>query len=222
MGPSERSVAFRTSGEYRQTWAELCRFGMLLLQDPQLPNVAALVAGGPVSGSWWSHPRGRDIYQIAGQIEAHPEVLATKLLSGKVTFVHKTLWAAFLAVARAAEPWQLGGMSLAARNLLRRVQREGSLGADDVAGAGIATRSAGGAVLELEQRLLVHAEQVHTGGGAHAKRIETWDTWAAAAPYTGPAMAVNLGKTRLREAVREMCRATGGKCKLPWEDRRPT
>ena len=72
----------------RQVLEELERYGILLESDARLPSVAGLVAGEPVRGSWWGHPRGQNIYRIAGWLGEHPDVVVSKLVSGKVTYVH--------------------------------------------------------------------------------------------------------------------------------------
>lgn len=56
-------------------------------------SLADAIAGTPVSGHWWSHPRAREIFQLTRAIRALDEVLACRLVSGKVTFVHERLWA---------------------------------------------------------------------------------------------------------------------------------
>jgi len=38
--------------------------GLLLVQDKQLPNIATLVTGETLRGSWWSHPKGRLIFAV--------------------------------------------------------------------------------------------------------------------------------------------------------------
>ena len=81
--------------------------GLLLQQDKVLPNVVALVTGETLSGSWWQHPQARAIFQSLGELADHPDVLLTKLVSGKVTLVHRRLWPAVLAVAIAREPGNL-------------------------------------------------------------------------------------------------------------------
>ena len=65
--------------------------GLLLLQDKKLDNVVTLMTGERVRGSWWSHPRAHEIFRAT---ESLPEdqVVATKLVGGKVTFVHRSLW----------------------------------------------------------------------------------------------------------------------------------
>jgi hypothetical protein len=162
--------------------------GLLLLQDKSFPSVVTLVTRGPVHGSWWAHPRSHEIFRCASAIAADPGVLVTKLLDGKVTFVHKRLWPAVLAVATAREPWQTAGLAPDPRALWRRVDKAGSLIAS------------GKAAKEIECRLLVHAEQIHTEAGSHKSGLETWKAWAR---RTGAETTISAaeGRSRLEAAV---------------------
>ena len=56
------------------------------------PSLAAAIAGEPLRGSWWSHPRAREIFAITRAIRDSPEVLVCRLIGGKVTYVHRRLW----------------------------------------------------------------------------------------------------------------------------------
>ena len=208
-------MTFRTSTEYQRAWEELRRNGLLLLQDPKLPSVASLVAGTRVRGSWWGHPAGRKIYGVSTQLAEHPESLVTKLLSGKVTFVHRRLWPAFLALARSREPWQMQRLPPACRTLLRRLDREGELDPRNISAAGLRTPRE--TVGELERRLLIHAEEIHTESGAHAKRLESWDHWTERTAWPGPHVDARVGREHIVDAVRRLCRESGGSCRLPWE-----
>jgi hypothetical protein len=57
--------------------------GLLLKQDKLLPNVITLVTGESLRTSWWSHPKGRLIFAVLGELADHPDVLFVKLLLGK-------------------------------------------------------------------------------------------------------------------------------------------
>jgi hypothetical protein len=179
----------------------LARTGLLLKQDKQLPSVIGLIAGAPLPGSWWSHPRGRLMFQVLATIADHPDVLLTKLLFAKDTLVHRVLWPALLAVAEAAEPWQTQRLSPQARALLKRARSAKTpLGA------------AGPPVRELQSRLLLHAAEVHTPSGRHQIVLSPWASWAArvgAAPLPSAAE----GRRRLATA----CAALGAPLTaLPW------
>jgi hypothetical protein len=64
-----------------------------------VPSVAEAVAGEPIRGSWWGHPRGHDIFRALNQIGDSPDALSFKLVGGKVTFVHRRLWPALVRLA---------------------------------------------------------------------------------------------------------------------------
>jgi hypothetical protein len=73
----------------------------MLLQSARgpLPNVAELVAGEPIKGSWWAHPKSRDIFAALNDLSESPDVVRLRLVKGKVTFVHRRLWPALVRVA---------------------------------------------------------------------------------------------------------------------------
>jgi hypothetical protein len=151
--------------------------GILLKSDPVLPSIAALVAGEPIRGSWWAHPAGSRIYATLQELGAHPEVLMVKLVGGKDTLVHLSLWPEIYAIGSSGEPWQRVALSSAACELESKVARAGEL------------EASGAPVKELELRLLIRCEQFHTDAGFHAKRLESWRHWAdridlAARPVT--------------------------------------
>ena len=64
-----------------------------------VPNLAEAIAGGRIRGSWWGHPKGREIFRAARTICDSPEILVCKLVEGKVTFVHRRLWPALVKLA---------------------------------------------------------------------------------------------------------------------------
>src|SRR5437867_7624973 len=78
----------------------LSREGLLLLQDPRLPSIAGFVAGGPVRGSWWVHPKGSDIFRVSIWLSDHPEVVVNRLVSGKLSYVYCSLWPALVVIGR--------------------------------------------------------------------------------------------------------------------------
>jgi hypothetical protein len=49
---------------FQKVIAELKRHCVLLQTDARLPNVCALVAGAPVRGSWWAHPKSHEIFRV--------------------------------------------------------------------------------------------------------------------------------------------------------------
>jgi len=203
----------------------LVREGLLLLSDARLPSIVSLVAGAPVRGSWWAHPAGRDIFRVSEDLADHPDVLVNRLVSGKVTYVHRRLWPALLTLARARQPWQMHRLSRTARSLLARVARDGSVRVDTIAGP---RERLAKAARELEDRLLVHAESTHTERGAHALVLQTWEVWAGpreTEPKAGAAHSTSAEALRARatleQIVSEMNRRCGADGRLPWQNARP-
>jgi hypothetical protein len=97
-----RSDTDRSCGrlEHVDPMAALVEHGMLLesARGP-LPNVAEMVAGEPIRGSWWGHPASHAIFDALNALAASPDVIRTRLVNGKVTLVHRRLWPAVARVA---------------------------------------------------------------------------------------------------------------------------
>lgn len=64
-----------------------------------VPSLAETVAGEVIRGSWWGHPRGREIFALTRAIRGWREVLVCRVISGKVTYVHLRLWPALVRLA---------------------------------------------------------------------------------------------------------------------------
>jgi len=204
----------RPAKEFEKVFLQLERFGLLLLSDSSLPNVATLVAGEKVSGSWWSHKAAQRIFVISETLEDHADVLLLKLVSNKVTFVHRELWGRIYSIGVAREDWQLSKLSPVAKRLLNTLDDQGSLLTNKL-GKEFGPKPAETA-RELESRLLLHANQIHTESGAHAKVIETWDTWADRAGLRVKASNPAAARRLLEQRLAEMNEEFGGKGKLPW------
>jgi hypothetical protein len=77
-----------------------------------VPSLAEAIAGGPIRGSWWAHPKGNEIYRIADAISESKDVLVCRFVEGKVTYVHRRLWPALVKLAgrfpkeRLAKIWE--------------------------------------------------------------------------------------------------------------------
>jgi len=72
-----------------------------------VPSVAEAVAGEPIRGSWWGHPRGHDIFRALSELSGSPDIKCFKLVDGKVTFVHRRLWPALVRLAGELGPERL-------------------------------------------------------------------------------------------------------------------
>ena len=167
--------------------------GMLLEADAELPSIASLVVGEAIRGSWWAHPRANEIYDICVALDDREDLITIKLLKGKVTRVARPLWPALFTIARARAPWQRRRLKPDAARLLRRVTREGELRLDGISWRG--KRKPGAVARELEARLLVLSEEVHTEQGHHTKSLLDWELFGrrhALSPLTSVDAAEHL------------------------------
>jgi hypothetical protein len=80
--------------------AFVARHGIVLqsAQHATVPSLAAAVAGERIRGSWWAHPKSREIYRALVAVHGSPDVVATRLVDGKITLIHRRLWAALAAL----------------------------------------------------------------------------------------------------------------------------
>ena len=211
-------MATSSDTDLRRCIVELERHGLLLQSDLILPSITAIVAGEPICGSWWGHSRGDAIHRAANALVDHRDALLTKLVDGKVTYVHRRLWAAVLAVACSRESWQLDRLPQLARKMLDTIDEFGELRTNEVPWTG--GMKPGDAARQLERRLLVHSDEVHTASGAHAKRLERWDRWAARVWPSARSASPDEGKKALNEVAANLNATFGAYARLPWTERR--
>jgi len=129
-----------------------------------LGELAEAIAGEPIAGSWWSHPKGKLIFNVTSALEEDEGVLACKL-GGRVTFVDEALFPALYRVVtddtfRARAPAK-------ARAIAKRAAR-GPIR------LGPAEKRA------LDKTCILHVSSEHTSSGAHATFARTWESWASA------------------------------------------
>ena len=62
------------------------------------------IAGGPIKGSWWGHPKSHRIFAILEVVTESEDVLVCRLVKGKITLVHRRLWPALVRLAARVPP----------------------------------------------------------------------------------------------------------------------
>lgn len=172
---------------------------MLVRQDKLLPSVVGIITGERLTTSWWSHPKAHEIFRCLERLADDSDVLVCRLIGGKVTYIDRRLWPAFFAVATSGEPWQNRGLSADARRLLKAVR------------AGV-QRAKGPAARELQERLLVRAEEIHTELGRHELVLQRWESWPGARTADRQ-ISATAGREQLERVVSSM---DGSTALLPW------
>jgi len=200
----------------------LSRHGFLMLTDAAFPNVATLIAGQPIKGSWWGHAKGNEIFNTTNEFCDRAEVLCTKFLSGKVCFVHLDWWTDLINVARDKGSWQTATLSTAAKQLLRLVEDEQTLRSDALPKSFIEKYGKPqGAIKELEKKLLVQYDQVHTETGNHAKVISTWNHWCESRGFYLASVCSEEAMARIEGQVTRLNNEFGAAAKVPWPNSNP-
>ncbi|HZV63933.1 MAG TPA: hypothetical protein VFG03_03365 [Telluria sp.] len=77
---------------------------VLVSAEGPVPRLTEAIAGEPIKGSWWGHPKGKRIFGVLQQVTASPDILSCRLVDGKVTLVHRRLWPALAAAASRFPP----------------------------------------------------------------------------------------------------------------------
>jgi hypothetical protein len=193
--------------------------GFLLLSGTEIPNVRGLISMGSSKGSWWADPAAHEIFAVNGLLEDHPDVTVTRLISGKVTFVHRKLWDKLFAVGNAREQWQLKTLSTPAQSLLQEVDKVGTLLTNKMKRS--FGSKPGDIARELELRLLIHAEQFHTESGAHAKLLETWESWAKRVAFKPRKLSPSRARHAFEKQLDKINKQYSGRGRLPWPSKLP-
>ena len=204
--------------KFKECMQALSRHGLLMLQDARLPSVTTIVVGAPVKGSWWGHARGHAIFNASQRLEEHADVAVAKLVDGKVTYIHRRLWPALVATGSERALWQTAGLTPPTRALFTAVKKRGSLRTDLAPGIlKIPARLARRTALELEKRLLIASEEVHTQTGAHAKQLEDWPVWAARRGVDASETSGADARGAFERALAAMNEEAAAAGRLPWQ-----
>ncbi len=197
-------------------FAELSKTGLLLQSDSLLPSVAGIVSGEKIVGSWWGHKKGHEIFTVLNHLNAHPDAMLTRLVSGKVTYLHRSLWPDFLALATSEAGWQTADLTHASRQLYRIVQKRGEVRMDQVVSMRNIT-SFSKAAREIEGRLLVYSDEIHTQVGAHSKVLMTWSRCPKVLGQRLKRADRTEARGRFDALVGELNRRYGASATLPWQ-----
>jgi hypothetical protein len=84
----------------RQALAFVRKHGVVLeaARGP-VPSLAEAIAGAPIRGHWWTHPKSRAIFAVTRAMRDRNDVLVCRAVLGKITFVHRRLWPALVRLA---------------------------------------------------------------------------------------------------------------------------
>lgn len=100
--PRARPKAKRKPAARGSKWVRLVEKHGVMLASARgsVPNVAEAVAGAPIIGGWWAHPKGKAIFAALSEIDDSDDIRCFKLLDGKITFAHRRVWPALVRLGR--------------------------------------------------------------------------------------------------------------------------
>lgn len=101
----KRAVKKRVAKKRRapsSKWVKLVEKHGVMLASARgtIPNVAEAVAGAPIIGGWWAHPKGKAIFAALSDIDDSDDIRCFKLVDGKITFAHRRAWPALVRLGR--------------------------------------------------------------------------------------------------------------------------
>jgi len=85
-------------GKQAIAWMKKCGLAVESARA-SVPSLAHVVACVPIRGSWWAHPKGKEIFLLSRVIRRSPDVLVCRLVGGKITYVHRRMWPALVLLA---------------------------------------------------------------------------------------------------------------------------
>ena len=96
----DRGPPSTRDAEVERALAFIERHGVVLASARgAAPRLIDTIAGETIVGNWWSHPKASAIYDVLERASASPDVLACRVVDGKVTLVHRRLWPALVRLA---------------------------------------------------------------------------------------------------------------------------
>jgi len=195
-------------------------YGLLLEADSGFPSIVGLVTGEKIKGSWWGHRKGHEIFSISRKIRDEEDILVIKLISGKVTYVHKRLWTDLITILMVKENWQIDKLSNNGKKVLELVERAGVIRADNLESETknqLNKRDLNKAINEIEKGLLIFCNEVHTEKGYHAKLLKTWNHFLKEkALKFNRQTDIVAAKENIDKIVAELNTKFDSKARLPW------
>lgn len=89
-----------------------------------VPRLTEAIAGEPIKGSWWGHPKGQQVFLILEAVTESQSVLVCRLVKGKITLVHRRLWPALVRLAKRLSPDQIAQVKQEHTSSGRHVNKE--------------------------------------------------------------------------------------------------
>lgn len=185
---------------------------ILLLQDKEFPSIVTGIIGKQVHGSWWGHPMANPIYNGLMWLEHNRPILIVKLISGKVTYLHESLFSDIYSIVSKPRDWQLKNLKEDELTLLEYIVKREKITSDDPQLIKL-FKDYKKAITTLEKRLLLYSSEEHTDSGKHIKEFGIWKNSKISISSPGDYIE---SQNNIEAIVANLCKKSGAKIKLPW------
>jgi hypothetical protein len=185
---------------------------ILLLQDKSFPNIVSKIVGKRIQGSWWGHPLANPIYNGLGWLEHNRNVLVIKLLDGKVTYVHESLFADIYSIVAEPRDWQLKKLKSDELALFKYISKKAKVVSDDSKLKDLVEDSKK-SFATLEKKLLVYSQEEHTASGKHVKEFMAWKNSKI---FTNTLVDYETAQARIEKIIDRLNQESKSKTRLPW------
>ncbi len=185
---------------------------IILLQDKIFPNIVEQIIGKKISGSWWGEPLANPIYNGLQWLEDNHPLLNIKLVSGKVTYVHESLFSALYSIVQEPRDWQLKKLHADDLKLLKLITKRGTVRSENPTLVTI-VKDAKKSFISLEKKLLVYSSEEHTDSGKHVKEYKSWGRSKIS---RSEVIDYALAMEQVESIVEKLNRDSGAEAKLPW------
>jgi hypothetical protein len=186
---------------------------ILLLQDKSFPNIVSKIVGGKIVGSWWGHPLANPIYNGLGWLEHNRNVLVIKLLDGKVTYIHESLFSEIYSIVSETRNWQLKNLKPDDLKLFKYVSKKNKVPSDDPQLKNLVKDTKKSFAI-LENKLMLFCEEEHTESGKH---IKIFMPWKKSKIHCKNPTHYDLARNTVEKVIADLNKRSASKAKLPWD-----
>lgn len=189
------------------------KYKLLLLQDKVFPNIVTEITGESITGSWWGHSLANPIYNGLQWLDHNHSILTIKLIDGKVTYIHESLFADIYSIVCKSRDWQVKKLKDEDQQILKYVLKKKTITSDD-SGLSKLSKQPKKSFVNLEKKLLIYSVEEHTDSGKHIKEYMSWKKSRIAIPKPKDYLT---SREHIENLVGSLNKKSGAKAKLPWQ-----
>lgn len=139
-------------------------------------------------------------------------MLAIRLLDGKVTYIHESLFDDLYAIVSEVRDWQLRKIKSNDQAVLKYILKKGKVFSNDSALSELTQKSKKSLDI-LEKNLLLYSTEEHMESGQH---IKVFKPWKKSKIFTKSSIDYEIALNRFNIIIDKLNRESGSTAKSPW------